>query len=473
MNNYLDIIMLVVMVPTLLIMFFYEYPVKWKDRKFIFGVRNRSEFKEEKAASEIDKITASTRKQALIIMISSFVIMGLIMLLPDLTVRMAFWIVFVFAALGLNMVPFMKANREMKSLKREIGIKSAPGTVFTDLKGAGAVRALKVRDVVIPNALSAAFFIATIIFELVVMNNPGMAGTAYDFGSFMMSSMTGAFLLVGIILIPVAVMMDRIRNEVISEDSDTNMNYNRAKKKVFADWFVLMSWINTVFILVAVPVVFLLYSNIVMILLMTVYLLMIMASLIGIAGKSLAVDKRYRKETTIDVDDDDRWLLGSIYYNPDDKRFNVAKRMGIGGTINVAHPAGKAIMIICGLLIIGVVVMSIFFAIMGKSSMSVKIENDTLICSQLTDWYKIPVADIEDLEICNDASTVTLMKQAGVNMPPMYYGTYSVNGERDCKVFMNLESDTYITFKAGGTTYYISGNTEAETMEVFEMLKSG
>ena len=83
MDKYLDIIFVVIMIPTLLIMFFYEYPAKWNERKFIFGVRNREEFKEEKAASEIGKIVSSARKQAVIILICSFIIMGLLMLIPD------------------------------------------------------------------------------------------------------------------------------------------------------------------------------------------------------------------------------------------------------------------------------------------------------------------------------------------------------------------------------------------------------
>ena len=472
MNSYMDLLMLIIMVPTLLIMFFYEYPAKWKERKFIFGVRNREEFKEEKAASEVDKIVASTRKKALIIMICSFVVMGLIMLLPDLMMRMAFWIVVVFAALAVNMVPFMTANREMKSFKREIGIRPASGTSYADLKGAGTVSGLKITKILIPNIISILIFAAALLVDLGNIDISRIASVRFNNGSYMITSMIGAFLFVGILLIPVAVLMDRIRNEVISENSDTNINYNRARKKVFADWFVLMAWVNTILIAVSVPLLVFFYGSLIMIILMTVYMLMLMLSLVMIVRKILAVDKHYRKETTIDVDDDDRWILGSIYYNPDDKRLNVAKRMGIGGTINVAHPAGKAIMVISGLLIAGVLVMAVFFAVLGKSSRTVRIENDTLICSQMTDWYKIPVEDIKNVEICSDTSSLTLIKQSGLDMFPVYGGTFIVNGERGCKVFLNYESDNYITFEAGGTTYYISGNTETETMGVFETLKT-
>ena len=54
MNNHMfDLMMLAIMVPTALIMFLYEYPKKWKERKFIFGVRNREEFKNIDTAERV------------------------------------------------------------------------------------------------------------------------------------------------------------------------------------------------------------------------------------------------------------------------------------------------------------------------------------------------------------------------------------------------------------------------------------
>ncbi|MNJ23085.1 hypothetical protein D3C77_174630 [compost metagenome] len=38
------------------------------------------------------------------------------------------------------------------------------------------------------------------------------------------------------------------------------------------------------------------------------------------------------------ANDDDYWKLGALYYNPDDPSFFVEKRVGIGWTLNFAHP---------------------------------------------------------------------------------------------------------------------------------------
>ena len=469
MNNYFDIVLLVIMVPTLLIMFFYEYPSKWGERKFIFGVRNREEFREEKASSAIGRIVSSTRKQALILMICSFVIMGLLMLIPDETVSMTIWVFFIIADLFLLSIPFMRANREMKSLKREIGIKSSSGTVYTDLKGAGAVHALKPVSIIIPNLITALCFLVSLLYDTGMLSLPA-SGRG---GSFIMTSMTGTFLFVGLMLIPVAFMMDRIRNEVISSDSDTNRNYNRAKKKVFADMFIFMAWANAAVVILYSVMMFFINSDLVLIIQMTVYMLLLMAAIAILAKKSLAIDRRYRKETDIDVDDDDRWILGSFYYNPDDRRLNVAKRMGIGGTINLGHPAGKAIMIVSVLFIAAALVLMAFVSVLGKTNMKVSVENDTLICNMVFDYYKVPLSDISGAEYGAIEKGFSMSRQVGIGMDPVFIGTFIVNGESGCKVFMNVDADSYISFEAGGDTYYISCDTMQETEELFSKISAG
>ena len=363
MDRYFDVIMLVIMVPTLLIMFFYEYPLKWQERKLIFGVRNREEFKEAKASAAIDKIVRSTRKTVLILMAVSLLMMGLIMLIPDEMIRMALWVVFVLADIFIISVPFMRSNREMKSLKKEIGIRSAAGTTYADLKGAGSVRALKLSRLIIPNVVTALLFAVSQLFDLGVIKLP-----VYDpNGSFLLTAMTGTFLFIGIIMIPIAIMMDNIRNEVISSDSDTNMNYNRAKKKTWADLMVSMSWANALFLTGYSILLMFVNSEIVMLGGVLVYTVIIMIIVAIGAVNQKSIEKRYARDTNLELlDDDDYWVFGMFYNNPNDTRLNVEKRFGYGGTINIAHPAGKVILAVIILLLIGTIIFVAWCAATGQ-----------------------------------------------------------------------------------------------------------
>lgn len=51
--------------------------------------------------------------------------------------------------------------------------------------------------------------------------------------------------------------------------------------------------------------------------------------------------------------DDEKWIYGFIYYNKEDSKLMVEKRLGMGWSINMAHTLGKVITIILVLITVG------------------------------------------------------------------------------------------------------------------------
>ncbi|WP_122638724.1 MULTISPECIES: DUF5808 domain-containing protein [unclassified Romboutsia] len=49
------------------------------------------------------------------------------------------------------------------------------------------------------------------------------------------------------------------------------------------------------------------------------------------------------KTAVYSVDDDDNWIFGSIYNNPNDPSLFVQKRFGIGWTVNIGSVKGKIV----------------------------------------------------------------------------------------------------------------------------------
>ena len=468
----LDILMLVIIIPVLLIFYFVEYPKNWRERRFIFGVRNREDFKSDKAKSCIDEIASGCRKQALIILISSFVIMGLILFIPDSVIRMVMWELFILADLIVIMIPYMRGNSEMKSLKTELGIVSNKGVSYTDLKSAGSVHAFKLSSILIPEIITLIVFIITLLNDVGVINIRSMFFSQNADNTLVMSGMVGAFLMIGLMMIPIAIYMDKIRNEVISEDSDINMNYNRAKKKTMADTNVLLVWVNTIFVITSVILIVALDNEFIYMILYVVYMLVIMTGLFYSMRKLLAIERNYRKNTTIDIDDDDKWILGSIYYNPDDKRLNVEKRAGFGVTVNAAHPVGRGVYIFAVLAIIVTLVSMVYVVVLSKTPMSVRIQDGSIICHHLRDEINVPLDTIEDPKMGEiTQNNLTLRRRYGMEDDHVRKGVYTVNGESNCRVFMDVNSEKYITFKSEDTTYYINGKSDEETKELYEQLE--
>jgi len=88
----------------------------------------------------------------------------------------------------------------------------------------------------------------------------------------------------------------------------------------------------------------------------TMIIFIIVFIIVGQGGRNIETkdekDELYK-------DDDDKWILGSIYYNKNDPAWMVEKRLGVGWTVNFAHP--KSWIAVGGLIvfIISNIIMSI------------------------------------------------------------------------------------------------------------------
>ena len=462
----LGLIMFICAVPTFLIMYFLMYPRNWKNRKHIFGVNNRNEFQSGENEAYVGGIVKAHNRQATVLLIVLIAIATGLLFVPSVNIKMMAYTIFIYVSLVVFNIPFALGNSELKKYKKVLGI--VPEKVlYADLKAAGRVHALNRPAVISANIAGVLIALFALLCDLkVIPLNLGVFA-----GSFVCTGTVCIFLLMSFIMLPIAFMVDNYRNEVISENSDINANYNRAKKRNFANYMITLSWINNAFAAVALGLFFLAQIEILLIILVALYLLAIMGATAIFAKNSIALNKRYViEEAKLTEDDDDYWILGMFYYNPNDKRLNVEKRVGVGGTINMAHPAGKIISVICGVIIIGSILSLIYVGMMSATPIQVRYENDTVICHQLRDEYKIPKSEIQSVE-CGNLSELSAMRVAGTGMENVAKGNFTVNGENGCRLYLNPQAGRYIKIVTADRTYYISANTAEETDALYEILK--
>lgn len=361
MDLLIKLILAICIIVSALIMLFLAFPKNPEKRKMIFGVRDNPKFHEGDAAKRVKAIADSCRKSALIITAIICIATVILVLVPTTGITMLALMLLVFA-LFLIAIPFGKGNTELKSLKKELGITKS-GMVYADLKNTSVVHGLKMPWLILPNAIA---LIETVFAMLVdfgvikIVDNLAIE-------KYALTGMTASFLFVGIILVPIAYMMDNVRNTVISKDSNVNANYNRAKKKCWADFFIAMSWVNALAIAVLMTLYVFVYNDVAVLAGVVAYMVVIMVVVVIAAKLQASIEKRYERDTDLELlDDDDNWILGMFYYNTNDTRLNVEKRFGYGGTVNIAHPAGKVIMVLTGLLLLASIVMIIWAAVTGN-----------------------------------------------------------------------------------------------------------
>lgn len=355
----IKLILFICIAPTVILMFVLAFPADPEKKKMIFGVRNNPKFFEGDNAKKTKDIIASCRKGGLVIMILVLLASLVLLALPANGMTMVAWIVLVFATFLIT-VPYGKGNTELKNLKKELGITKS-GVVCADLKNANVVHSLKLPWVILPNAVALAGTIGALLIDL------GALGITPVTEQFALTGMSLSFLFIAALLVPIAIMMDNTRNMVISKNSDVNANYNRAKKKTWADLITALSWANALFLVGYTILLTFVCNDIVMLAGTLVYMVIIMTIVaIGVVNQK-TIESRYDRDTDFELqDDDDHWVFGMFYNNPNDTRLNVEKRLGYGGTVNIAHPAGKVIMIASLLLVVFSIVLIIWMAATGQ-----------------------------------------------------------------------------------------------------------
>jgi len=355
----IKLVMFVCIVPTVILMYTMGFSKNPGRKKLILGVRDNPKFHEGEGQKKFETIVDSARKGGLIVTVA-VVIMSIIMLfLPVTGNTLLAWVLLVFA-LFLVAVPYGKGNTDLKNLKKELGITKS-GVTYADITSTNVVHALKLPWIILPNALALIGTVAAVLIDL------GIIGINVASEKYALTLMSISFLFVGVIMVPIAILMDNTRNMVISRDSNINANYSRAKKKTWADLFIAMSWANAL-CLIAYDIVLVFTSSETAVLAGTVlYTVVIMAIVIIGVITQQQVERRYDRDTELELqDDDDNWILGMFYYNKNDTRLNVEKRLGYGGTVNFAHPAGKVIGVVSALIIIGSIVYLVYLSATGQ-----------------------------------------------------------------------------------------------------------
>ena len=454
----------VILVPTLLILFYILYPKNWKNAKLILGLSMRKEYTEGDTSEKIDKLYNTRRGQAAKILIVSIALSIILLLFHGFVLQTTIWMLLFFGSIiGIN-IPFAIGNKEMKNLKRMLGF-TAEKISYTDINTAGNIRTVKISKILIPNILGFIVLVAALLIDLKVI-----AIDSEIAGNFLGTGICAIFWVVGILISILAYGMDGLKNEVISSDSTVNANYNRAKKKNLSNFIIGYLWLCVVLMVLIPAGYYLMYSELAIIIGSIIYIIILMAGIFLYSGRAKKIEARYRKEMTIVEDEDDNWIGGFFYYNPNNRRLMVNKRVGVGATINIAHPVGK---LLCTMIVIWAIVIMgtiVYIGMAEATPIKLKVEDNRVICHQLSDEYIIDIADIKAVEWGDDVENVKFFKESGFGIATLYKGNFTVDGENGCKVFLNPEEGSFIKIVTSEQTYYISSGSREETRKVYDML---
>ncbi|MBD8046304.1 MAG: hypothetical protein KID00_14965 [Clostridium argentinense] len=190
----------------------------------------------------------------------------------------------------------------------------------------------------------------------------------------------------------------------------------------------------------------------------------------GQSGKNIAIEKDDGDKDTLTInrEDDDNYIFGMIYYNPNDPAFFVEKRAGVGWTINVARPMGKVAMALTALLIIGTIVMTVYTSTSMKVNLQIR-EQVVAIKGMYSE--NINGKDIVQLSFEESIPPIAV-KQNGAAIGSKKLGYFRTKDGEKVKLFIEDDKNSVIKIATKEKTIYLNYEEEEKTEALFNELKN-
>lgn len=158
-------------------------------------------------------------------------------------------------------------------------------------------------------------------------------------------------------------MVIKVRPRISKENPEKSLENNRKAKKAWTYYLGLNAFVMTLLFEIGVNFLALKNNSLPLYILTGLTILLSIGGVIYLGIKVGTDGSRLDKMEDFSFEEDDKyWILGGHFYNnPYDPAIFVAKRIGVGYTINIGRPLGKLLMIIIyGIVICSLISMFIF-----------------------------------------------------------------------------------------------------------------
>lgn len=452
--TFMNIIVMVCCYPVVFILYFTMRNAK--DRNgWCFGT---SLSKEQKNDAKIQEIISEYQKSLKKSMLLFAILPIPVFFIPHMSIVLTYWMVWTCLISCYPMLLYAKANKKVLEVKAMRGWEQRAVETYADLKTACVPSQVKASEFLPSFLLSAIPVVLSYMFF-------GEAGySAFRICLIVIALCTYLFYFL-------AKWTDGQKISVISEDSDVNLNFARAKRHVWKQFWVLSAWVNTAFTWFLLAAMY--FRNVGMTMLLwgtvaySVILLVFVASLLK---KMYKINETYEKQRTlIDSTEDDRhWLYGLVYYNPNDTHIMVENRMCTGTAMNMATKTGKIMASISALCILIIPVLCVWLIMLDFTPIQTQIQENAIVCTHLSEEYRIPLETITDYEVLTQMPEV--IKVNGNGMENVCSGTFEIYREGMFEAFYNPQNHLFIKILTDDETYYISGADDTSTQKIAEAL---
>jgi len=259
----------------------------------------------------------------------------------------------------------------------------------------------------------------------------------------------------------------RTRLDVFNENLTLTMALRRVRLYKWGKFWLVSTWLTGVLTLL----LWVFDNNVTAILITTIVytILLIAVALYTEFGAREAQQKLTAGCTgKLYVDEDDQWIWGMFYYNPNDNHFLVNDRVGINMTINLAKKGAKTLMIISLALILAMPFIGVWMWVEESVPAGLVLSDTELIARHTRDQYVITLNTIESAELIDELRTT--MKLNGANFENLYKGIFQVRDIGTARLCVQPQDPPFLVVTAGGQVYIFNDADSDVTRGIYAQL---
>lgn len=405
---------------------------------------------EADALPEVAQTVQTFKKQLNFLCILLILVSIPIFFIQNFSISLTLWMVWLIVILILPYLPYLKANRKLKALKKEQQWPVTPAVRIVDTAASecSLPKPIGLWTLLLPLVLS--------VLPALVPGQPVVLRWVYlaDALSLVLLWICGRWLF-------------RRRADMITSDSARNQTLLRVRRLYWDRFWRFNLWACGVLNLCMV-----LFQNsrfyLVVLLLLTVVILT------GSLWMELSLRRTQEHLTAgadILADEDDAWLGGVLYYNPSDNRTMVAKRLGIGTTVNLATKGGKLYLIAVAAVLLLCLLIGPILGMVDSDPPRLEVTSKNTLVSLhgSKEKYTIPLDEITEVELRD--SLPGSSRVFGVGLPHYLEGDFSVSGEGAAKFCLDPTAPVFLRVETESRTYWFTAETPEQTQQIAEWLQ--
>ena len=371
-------------------------------------------------------------------------------LISGKTNMMIFWTIWLELAIILPYVPYVLTNRGLLEIKRE----------------KGWVREKRVA-VVDTSALSNEKWMSPWVFAPAVLLSLAAIPMNRDF-----LLMDIVFIVMGVSFWFAYRYLYRNKAEMVDRNVELTKALSQIRKRNWGKMWVLTAYSMTVFCLAAPLSVKYPAAGLAVIGIVTIALCV---AAFSIEMNTRRIQEKLTKDSGGDwyVDDDDKWLGGILYYNPDDSRFVINSRIGVNSSINLATIPGKILTVLLALLLLAMPAFGVFMDSLGTQPIDMAIDGGVLTAKAGMTKYIVDLSEITEVELL-ETLPKNMSRIYGSAMDTMLKGDFTSSETGKIKVILDPTAGPFLLIRTeSGRGYLLGTRDAAATRSLYDTLRAG